>query len=93
VVIAGAYKDEQHLEWLKEVRGKNVKTYLLALGVKNENILIDKKTFTDEMVSRAPDGSLIVEQIVVALTPLCEGSCARLCNDPRVTPHTKLINR
>jgi hypothetical protein len=93
VVIAGAYKDERNLEKLKEVRGENVKAYLMALGVKSENILIDKKTFTDQMVGREPDGLLTVEQVVVGLTPLCEGSCARLCDDPRVTPHTKLINR
>ncbi len=90
-VIAGAYKGERNLERLKELRGENVKAYLLMLGIKNVNILIDKKTFTNEMTGRAPDGSLTVEQIVVGLTPLCEGSCARLCNDPRVTPHTKLI--
>jgi hypothetical protein len=90
-VIAGAYKGEKNLERLKELRGENVKAYLMTLGIKAENILIDKKTFTDAMTGRAPDGSLTVEQIVVSLTPLCEGSCARLCNDPRVTPHTKLI--
>jgi hypothetical protein len=90
-VIAGAYKGERGVERLKQVRGENVRAYLLALGIKSENILIDKKTFTDAMTGRAPDGSLTVEQIVVGLTPLCEGSCARLCNDPRVTPKSKLI--
>jgi|ERR1700710_3065972 hypothetical protein len=90
-VIAGAYKGEHNVDRLKEVRGENVKAYLLMLGIKNENILIDKKTFTDAMTGRAPDGSLTVEQVAVGLTPLCEGSCARLCNDPRVTPHSKLI--
>jgi hypothetical protein len=91
VVIAGAYKGEHGIERLKEVRGENVKAYLEILGTKSENILIDKKTFTDEMVGKLPDGSLTVNQIVVELTPLCNGSCARLCDDPRVTPHTKLI--
>jgi hypothetical protein len=91
-VIAATYKGEQHLERLKELRGKNVKAYLLALGVKNENILIDKKTFTDQMAERAPDGSIIVEQVEVALTPLFDGGCARLGNDPRVTLNSKLIN-
>jgi hypothetical protein len=90
-VIAGAYKSERPLERLKAVRGENIRAYLLMLGIKPENILIDTKTFTDAMTSRASDGSLVVEQIVVGLTPLCEGSCARLCNDPRVTPNTKLI--
>ncbi|WP_236873689.1 MULTISPECIES: hypothetical protein [Burkholderiaceae] len=91
VVIAGAYKSERKIEWLKEVRGENVKAYLLMLGIKGGNILIDKKTFTDAMTERAADGSLIVEQVVVSLTPLCDGSCAWMCSDPRVTPHTRLI--
>lgn len=89
--IAGASKGEGDMKRLKEMRGENVKAYLEMLGVKSENILIDKKTFTDKMVVNAPDGSLTVEQIVVGFTPLCEGSCARLCNDPRVRPNSKLI--
>lgn len=92
VVIAGAYKGEHNIERLKEVRGENIKAYLQMLGIKSDNILIDKKTFTDEMVEKLPDGTLNVNQIVVEMTPLCKGSCARLCDDPRVTPHTKLIN-
>jgi hypothetical protein len=90
-VIAGAYKSERPLELLKAVRGKNIRAYLLMLGIKPENILIDKKTFTDAMTSRASDGSITVEQIVVGMTPLCEGGCARLCSDPRITPNTRLF--
>lgn len=93
VVIAGAYKDERNLERLKKARGENVKAYLMALGIKNENILIDEKTFTDQMVESTADGLATMEQVVVGLTPLCQGSCARLCEDPRVTPHTRLIQR
>lgn len=89
--IAGASKGERDMERLKEMRGENVKAYLQTLGVKSENILIDKKTFTDKMVGIAPDGSPTVEQIVVEFTPICGDSCARLCNDPRVTPHSRLI--
>jgi hypothetical protein len=92
-VIAGAYKSEHNIERLKEVRGENVRAYLLALGIKSENILIVKKTFTDAMATKAPDGSVTVEQIWIGLAPLCEGSCARLCDDPRVIPKSKLINR
>ncbi|WP_321790117.1 hypothetical protein [Burkholderia pyrrocinia] len=91
VVIAGAYKDEESVERLKEIRAENVKAYLQQLGIKRVNILIDKKTFTDEMVVKHPDGTLTIHQIVIELTPICKGSCARLCDDPRVTPTSKAI--
>lgn len=91
VVIAGAYKRERNVERLKETRAENVKAYLRDLGIKGDNILIDRKTFTDEMVARNSDGALTVHQVVVELTPICKGSCAWLCNDPRVTPTTKAI--
>ncbi len=91
VVIVGAYKGEERVEWLKEVRAENVKAYLQQLGIKSGNILIDKKTFTDEMVVKHPDGMLTIHQIVVELTPICKGSCAWLCDDPRVTPTSKAI--
>ena len=91
VVIAGAYKGEVNFDRLKEVRAENVRAYLQQLGIKSDNILIDKKTFTDEMVVRHSDGTLTIHQIVVELTPICKGSCAWLCDDPRVTPTSRLI--
>jgi hypothetical protein len=91
VVIAGAYIRERDIDRLKEARAENVRAYLQQLGIKNENILIDKKTFTDEMVNKRTDGTLDIHQIIVELTPICRGSCAWLCDDPRVTPHSKAI--
>jgi hypothetical protein len=93
VIIAGAYTRERGMERLKQARGGNVKAYLESLGIKSEHIYIKKLTFTDQMMSRGADGLPIVNQVSIELPPLCEGSCARLCDDPRVTPHTKLINR
>jgi hypothetical protein len=91
VVIAGAYIGERDINRLKQTRAENVRAYLQQLGIKNENILIDKKTFTDEMVEKRTDGTLDIHQIIVELTPICRGSCAWLCDDPRVTPHSKAI--
>ncbi|SIT46937.1 conserved exported hypothetical protein [Paraburkholderia piptadeniae] len=91
VVIAGAYIGERNVDRLKEARAENVKAYLQQLGIKSENILIDKKTFTDEMVVKRPDGTFCIRQVVVELTPICKGSCAWLCDDPRVTPHSRAI--
>ncbi|QGZ62888.1 hypothetical protein FAZ98_05440 [Paraburkholderia acidisoli] len=91
VVIAGAYVKERNLDRLKEERANTVKAYLNQLGIKNENILIDKKTFTDAMVVKHADGRVDIQQVVVELTPICQGSCASLCDDPRVIPHSRVI--
>lgn len=90
VVISGAYTKERSGEHLKEARAKAAMTYLQQLGIKSENIIIDKKTFTDDMV-RKSDGALDLYQIDIELTPLCRDGCQRLCEDPRVTPRSKLI--
>ncbi|MXN78217.1 hypothetical protein GR157_26145 [Burkholderia sp. 4701] len=93
VVIAGAFVYEKSIEKLKDMRGENVKEYLQQLGFSADHILIEKKTFTEEMITRHPDGTIKTDQIIVEFTPICKGSCAWMCNDPRVTPHSKLINR
>lgn len=93
IIIAGAFVYEKGIEKLKHMRGENVKEYLQQLGISADHILIDKKTFTDEMITRQPDGTIKTNQIIVEFTPICKGSCAWMCDDPRVTPHSKLINR
>ncbi|CAG2345694.1 MULTISPECIES: hypothetical protein [Burkholderia] len=90
VVISGAYTTERNRERLKTERAKIASEYLKQLGIRNEHIIIDKKTFTDAMV-RNSDGTLTLYQIDIELTPLCRGGCQRLCDDPRVTPRSKAI--
>ncbi|KAG8154991.1 hypothetical protein BFF94_003430 [Burkholderia catarinensis] len=92
IIIAGAYVYEKNIEKLKNMRGENVKEYLQQLGISAENIYVEKKTFTDEMITRRPDGTIKTNQVIVEFTPICSGSCAWMCDDPRVTPHSKLIN-
>jgi hypothetical protein len=92
VVIAGAYIHENDIERLKNVRADNAKEYLQQLGIDAENIYLEKKTFTDRMAKKLPDGTINIHQVIVELTPICQGSCAWMCDDPRVTPHSKLIN-
>ncbi|WP_233465642.1 OmpA family protein [Burkholderia ambifaria] len=92
IVIAGAYFQESNIEKLKNIRAVNVKYYLLQLGISAKNIYIDKRTFTDEVASKRPDGSIDIQQVIVEFTPICKGSCAWMCDDPRVTPHSRLIN-
>ncbi|WP_244100052.1 hypothetical protein [Burkholderia anthina] len=92
IVISGAYIHEKDIEKLKDARADNTKFYLQQLGISAENIFIDKKTFTDEMVEKRSDGTVDIRQVIVELTPICKGSCAWMCNDPRVTPRSKTIN-
>jgi hypothetical protein len=93
VIIAAAYTGERSIERLKQARGENVKAYLESLGIKDKNIYIKKLTYSDQMMSTGVDGKPIINQISIELTPLCEGEggCARLCGDPHVTPHSRLI--
>ncbi|WP_144030341.1 hypothetical protein [Burkholderia sp. AU6039] len=93
IIISGAFASEKNIEKLKELRGESIKEYLKLLGISADHILIDKKTFTDEMITRRSDGTIKTNQIIVEFTPICEGSCAWMCDDPRVTPHSKLIDR
>ncbi|APA84801.1 hypothetical protein BJG93_04955 [Paraburkholderia sprentiae WSM5005] len=92
VIVAGAYAVERNVDQLKEDRARNVKVYLQQLGIRSENILIEKHTFTDEMVVKRPDGTLSYRQVFVEFKPICNGSCAWMCGDPRVTPRSKVIN-
>jgi hypothetical protein len=90
VIIAAAYVGEKNVDKLKDERGAAVKAYLLQLGIKPANILIERKTLTDEMVKNR-DGTLNLHQIAIELVPLCKNGCERLCDDPRVTPHSRAI--
>ncbi|MBB3261960.1 hypothetical protein F4827_006834 [Paraburkholderia bannensis] len=90
VVIAGAYVGEKNAGKLKRERGAVVSAYLVQLGIKPQNVLIEPKTLTDQMVKNE-DGSLNLHQIAIELVPLCHGSCERLCSDPRVTPTSRAI--
>jgi hypothetical protein len=90
VIIAGAYVGEKDRERLKSERGELVKSYLVQLGINPQNILIEPKVFTNEMVKNE-DGTLNLHQIAIELVPLCKGGCERLCDDPRITPHSRSI--
>jgi hypothetical protein len=92
IVIAGAYIGESNPEQLEKDRAENVKAYLEQLGIRSENILVAPKNFTDQMVVKHPNGALEIEQVVVELTPICNGSCVWMHDDSRVTPRTGLNN-
>ncbi|EDZ99908.1 hypothetical protein BH160DRAFT_4764 [Burkholderia sp. H160] len=92
IVMAGAYIGERNLEELQDRRGEVVKAYLRKLGIRSEYIMIDPTTLTEGYVVKRPDGSRTVRQIEIELTPICKGSCAWMCDDPRVTPHSRVIN-
>jgi hypothetical protein len=72
VAIAGAYVQEKNGEKLKNERGALVRSYLVQPGIQPQNILIEPKTLTDEMV-RNTDGTLNLHQIAIELVPLCKG--------------------
>ncbi|WP_321873357.1 hypothetical protein [Burkholderia ubonensis] len=89
IVYAGGYVLERNPNALATERAKLLKGYLIQLGIKEGNIWVDTRIIKKPDVSM--NGRKELNQVSVTLVPICDGSCARLCDDPRVTPTTKAI--
>jgi hypothetical protein len=89
IVYAGGYVKERNPKALAARRATILARYLVQLGVDERNIWVDTR------IIKTPDvddnGNATLNQIGVSLVPICQGGCERLCNDPRVTPNSKLI--
>ncbi|MEF9440891.1 hypothetical protein OWS73_04680 [Burkholderia sp. 1B3(2022)] len=88
VVISGAYTTERNRERLKTERAKIASEYLKQLGIRNEHIIIDKKTFTDAMV-RNSDGTLTLYQIDIELTPFAEAGVKGFATTRALRPEAR----
>lgn len=90
IVNAGGYVKEKNPERLAQVRGANLRDYLVQLGLKPENIAVETHKVTAPYpVDSAGYGGLL--QIGVTLVPLCEGDCTKVCDDPRVKRTTRAV--
>ncbi|WP_175768958.1 hypothetical protein [Burkholderia cenocepacia] len=89
IVYAGGYVRERDPTALAQRRAVALKTYLIQLGIGEQNIWVDTRTIKHPDVDN--DGRLSLNQIAVTLVPICDGGCKRLCGDPRVTPTSKAI--
>ncbi|WP_157661144.1 hypothetical protein [Burkholderia ubonensis] len=89
IVYAGGYVSERNPNALATERAKLLKDYLIQLGIKEGNIWVDTRIIKKPDVSM--NGRKELNQVSVTLVPICDGSCARLCDDPRVTPTTRAI--
>jgi len=89
IVYAGGYIGERDPTAIADQRASVLRVYLIQLGVKESNIWVDKRTIKHPDVDRA--GNKTLNQIAVTLVPICAGGCERLCNDPRVSPNSKII--
>jgi hypothetical protein len=89
-IVANAYVGEVNAKELVESRGRQLKEFLIQLGVMSRYIYID----THLVESPYPKDSTGLSgylQLGVGLIPLCKGGCQRLCDDPLVTPASKAI--
>ncbi|MBN3777456.1 hypothetical protein G3O06_07810 [Burkholderia sp. Ac-20345] len=89
-IIASAYAGEKNASELAKSRGKQLKDFLVQIGIKPQYI------YTDTHIVRTPypldsTGHSGYLQLGVSLMPLCKGSCAWLCDDPRVKPTSRAI--
>ncbi|WP_244848546.1 hypothetical protein [Caballeronia sp. SL2Y3] len=89
IVYAGGYAKERDPNALADQRASALEPYLLQLGIKEENIWLNKRIIRKP--DAADDGSQTLNQIGVTLVPICRGGCDRLCDDPRITPVSKVI--
>ncbi|QBR02110.1 hypothetical protein [Paraburkholderia pallida] len=90
IVYAGGYIRERNPKAMAAERAAVLKRYLIQVGVKESNIWVDTRIIKEPDVD--DKGKATLNQISVSLVPICEGGCGRLCNDPRVTPNSKVIN-
>jgi hypothetical protein len=89
IVYAGGYVRERDPATLAQRRAVALKTYLIRLGINEQNIWVDTRTIKHPDIDN--DGHPSLNQIAVTLVPICNGGCERLCRDPRVTPTSKAI--
>ncbi|APA88923.2 OmpA family protein [Paraburkholderia sprentiae WSM5005] len=89
IVYAGGYIKERSPKEIAAERAANLKSYLVQLGVKEKNVWVDTRIIKEPDVDDKENAAL--DQISVTLVPICDGGCARLCDDPRVTPTSKAI--
>jgi hypothetical protein len=89
IVYAGGYIKERSPKAIAAERAAILKSYLVQLGVKEENIWVDTRIIKEPDID--DKGNATLDQISVTLVPICKGSCERLCSDPRVTPTSKVI--
>ncbi|WP_232482492.1 hypothetical protein, partial [Burkholderia ubonensis] len=89
-VVANAFVGENSPKELAESRGWQLRDFLIQLGIKRQYIYVDTHVMRSpyERDSTGNGGYL---QLGVSLLPLCKGGCERLCNDPRVTPNSRVI--
>ncbi|WP_126285893.1 hypothetical protein [Burkholderia stagnalis] len=89
-VVANAFVGESSPKELAESRGRQLRDFLIQLGIRRQYIYVDTHVLSlpYERDSTGNGGYL---QLGVSLLPLCKGGCERLCNDPRVTPNSKAI--
>ncbi|WP_157663565.1 hypothetical protein [Burkholderia ubonensis] len=89
-VVANAFVSENSPKELAESRGWQLRDFLIQLGIKRKYIYVDTHVIRSpyERDSTGNGGYL---QLGVSLLPLCKGGCERLCNDPRVTPNSRVI--
>jgi hypothetical protein len=89
IVYAGGYIGERNPAAIADRRASALRAYLIQLGLKESSIWVDKRTIKHPDVDRT--GNSTLNQIAVTLVPICAGGCERLCDDPRISPDSKII--
>ncbi|MCC8396212.1 hypothetical protein LJ656_26845 [Paraburkholderia sp. MMS20-SJTR3] len=89
-IIASAATAEKKPRQLAQLRGDEIRDFLIQLGVEAQHIYIDTHVMTEPLPSDStgPGG---YKQLRVSLMPFCKNGCQNLCDDPRITPTSRAI--
>ncbi|WP_439891583.1 hypothetical protein ACS7SF_02785 [Ralstonia sp. 25C] len=86
-----AYIGEKNPLALAKSRGEQIKDFLIQLGVKPEHIYVDAHIIKEPFPLDRSTGRSGYLQLGFGLSPWCKNGCQHLCDDPRVTPTTRVI--
>ncbi|MDR5740932.1 OmpA family protein [Caballeronia sp. LZ016] len=89
-VSTPALGTERRPSVLSSARAEAVKRILLQLGLKESNIFVESPVYKKPV---APNKEALDElrSIAVDFYPKCDDDCARLCDDPRVLPDSRIV--
>jgi hypothetical protein len=78
-VIMPALPDEKKPKELAQERGASIKAYLLALGLREQNIVVDARV-RRQVLEPSKEARERFRDVYIEFTPNCDGHCAQLCD-------------
>ncbi|WP_439891584.1 hypothetical protein ACS7SF_02790 [Ralstonia sp. 25C] len=91
-IVTNAAAEEDNPSALAKSRGEQLRDFFIQLGIKPEHVFVSSSQILDKPFPfdrHTGRGGYL--QLAVSLSPWCHHGCQHLCDDPRVTPTTRVI--